>query len=110
MLDDDGVVVADSVRILRHLEATRPEPALFPREPAARARLDLFIEWFDEVWKPAPNAIEAELAGAAPDRAAIAAESARMDAWLDLFEDLLDGARPPAGPSSPPRTAWPSRS
>ena len=51
VLDDDGVVVADSVRILRHLEATRPEPALFPREPAARARLDVFMEWFDEVWK-----------------------------------------------------------
>jgi glutathione S-transferase len=91
VLEDGGVVVADSHRILRHLEATRPEPALFPSDPAARARLDVFMEWFDQVWKVAPNAIEAELSDATPDPAEIAVQSARMDTWLDLFEDMLAG-------------------
>ncbi len=89
VLDDEGVVVADSRRILRHLEASRPEPALFPSDRAARARLEVFMEWFEEVWKVAPNAIEDELDSAAPDHEAIAIHSARMDEWLDLFEHLL---------------------
>ncbi len=95
VLDDDGVVVADSHRILRHLEATRPEPPLFPREPAPRAHVDLFMEWFEQVWKPAPNAIEDELSGAAPDRGVVAAQAGRMDAWLDFFEDMLEGGAQP---------------
>jgi glutathione S-transferase len=91
VLDDGGVVVADSTRILRHLEATRPDPPLFPREPARRAELDVFLEWFNEVWKVPPNALEAELASGSPDAEAIARHSQRMDAWLDLFEQMLDG-------------------
>ena len=58
---DDGEVVADSVRIMRHLEERYPEPPLFPAEPASRAEVDLFLEWFNEVWKVAPNAMEDEL-------------------------------------------------
>jgi glutathione S-transferase len=84
-------VVADSRRILRYLEERYPDPPLFPREPARSAELDVFLEWFDEVWKGPPNAIEAELAGPDPDRARVDALAARMSAWLDLFEALLDG-------------------
>jgi glutathione S-transferase len=54
-------VIPDSVRILRHLEASRPDPPLFPRDPARRAELEVFLDWFNRVWKLAPNAIEAEL-------------------------------------------------
>ena len=72
--------------ILRHLERKYPDPPLFPAEPAARAQLDVFIEWFNEVWKVAPNAIEAET-----DPATIVAYSVRMRGWLDVFEALLDG-------------------
>ena len=57
VLDDDGTVVADSRRILRHLEATRPDPPLFPSDPCRRAGLEVFMEWFDEVWKGPPNAM-----------------------------------------------------
>jgi glutathione S-transferase len=51
----------------------------------------VFLEWFNEVWKVAPNAIEAELGKPQPDHERIAALGARMRAWLDVFEALLDG-------------------
>jgi glutathione S-transferase len=77
---EDGVVVADSQRILRHLEARRPDPPLFSGDPF----LDVFLEWFDGVWKGPPNAIaEAE----APDPAL----SERLRAWLGVFERMLTG-------------------
>jgi glutathione S-transferase len=88
---DDGRVVADSTTVLRYLEETRPDPPLFPRERARRAEMDVFLEWFNEVWKAPPNAIEAELEKPEPDRERIAALSARMGAWLGLFEAMLDG-------------------
>jgi glutathione S-transferase len=88
---DDGEVVADSVRILRHLEERYPEPPLFPAEPAGRAEVDMFLEWFNEVWKVAPNAMEGELGKDAPDATRVAELSARMRATLPLFEGLLDG-------------------
>ena len=88
---DDGQVVADSLRILRYLEDRYPEPALFPAEPARRAEIDLFLEWFGEVWKVAPNAMEDELEKEAPDEALVTELSARMRSTLPLFDDLLDG-------------------
>jgi glutathione S-transferase len=88
---DDGEVVADSVRILRYLDERYPEPRLFPAHPATRAEVDVFLEWFNEVWKVAPNAIEAELEKNTPDEARVTELSARMRASLPLFEGLLDG-------------------
>jgi maleylpyruvate isomerase len=84
-------VVADSTTILRYLEETRPDPPLFPRDRARRAEMDVFLEWFNEVWKAPPNAIEAELEKPEPDRERIAALGARTRAWLDVFESMLDG-------------------
>ena len=88
---DDGEVVADSLRILRHLDERYPEPPLFPTAPAGRAEVDVFLEWFNGVWKAAPNAMEDELEKAAPDEARVADLSRRMRATLPLFEGLLDG-------------------
>jgi maleylpyruvate isomerase len=80
LVDDDGsVVVVDSVRIMRHLEERVPDPPLF-----GLPEVDLFAEWFNEVWKVPPNAIEAST-----DPELIALLAARMDGWLDLFERLL---------------------
>ena len=73
VLEDGGDVLVDSSTILLYLEQRRPEPPLFPADPARRAEMGLFIDWFDRVWKVAPNAIEAELGQPQPDRAAIAA-------------------------------------
>ncbi|MBA2630443.1 MAG: glutathione S-transferase family protein [Thermoleophilaceae bacterium] len=91
VLDDDGVIVSDSTRILRHLEATRPDPPLFPRDAARRAEMDVFLEWFNEVWKGPPNAIEEALETDDPGLAAVAVHARRLDAWLDLFDAMLDG-------------------
>ena len=91
VLVDGDEVVADSTRILRHLEARWPDPPLFPPDAARRAELDVFLDWFNEVWKVAPNTIEDELEKDDPDRGLVAEHSTRMRASLDLFEALLDG-------------------
>jgi glutathione S-transferase len=69
---EDGLVLPDSSAILEELERRHPEPALFPREEPRRTEVRLFVDWFNRVWKRAPNqlvgrpgdvALEAELAG-----------------------------------------------
>jgi glutathione S-transferase len=89
----DGEVVADSTRILRRLDELHPEPPLVPADASRRAELDVFLEWFNEVWKRPPNEIEAELGRPQPDEEKIARLAARMDGWLDRFDALL-GTRP----------------
>ena len=90
-LDDDGFVVVDSSRIIEHLERRFPDPPLFPAEPARRAEVRVFVEWFDRVWKRPPNAIDAELGKQAPDHIRIAALEHELRATLDVFEAMLDG-------------------
>jgi glutathione S-transferase len=91
VIDDDGTVVADSTEIMRHLERRHPDPPLFPGDPSEAAELDVFLEWFNEVWKTASNEIEDQLASGDPDRGAIEREAARMAGWLDRFERMLEG-------------------
>jgi glutathione S-transferase len=79
---DGGHVVNDSLAILRHLERRNPDPPLF----APGAILDVFMEWFDAVWKVPPNAIAND-----PDGPEVEAHATRMDGWLDMFERLLEG-------------------
>lgn len=91
VIEDAGEVINDSVAIIRHLERRTPEPPLFPADPARQAELDVFIEWFERVYKFAPNEIEPELELPEPDVAHIEDLSAEMRARLDVFERLLDG-------------------
>ena len=91
VLVDGDAVIPDSTRILRHLDEKWPDPPLFPRDTARRAELDVFLDWFNEVWKVAPNAMEDELELANPDDDVIGAHRASMRASLDRFENLLDG-------------------
>ncbi|TMM14314.1 MAG: glutathione S-transferase family protein [Actinobacteria bacterium] len=82
LLTGDEVVV-DSPVILDWLEERFPDPPLVPRDPARRAEVRIFCDWFNRVWKRAPNAIAddgatEELAGA-------------MREHLGLFEELLGG-------------------
>ena len=91
VLVDDGRVVADSTIILRYLEELQPEPALWPRDPARRAEVDVFLDWFNRVWKRFPNEIEAERAKPEPDHARIDALGSELATALALFEDLLAG-------------------
>jgi glutathione S-transferase len=89
VIEEEGDVIFDSIAILRHLDEHHPEPRLFPDDPTHRAEVDAFIEWFERVWKGAPNGIEEELAKPQPDRTRVSTLAARMDAWLDWFEHLL---------------------
>lgn len=91
VLVDGDEVIPDSVRILRHLEAKWPDPPLFPRDAGRRAELDVFLDWFNEVWKAAPNAIEDALEGGGADERHIEGLAERMRGSLDLFEGLLRG-------------------
>ena len=89
-------VVTDSPQILRWLDRHYPEPPLLPADPATRAEVEIFCDWFNRVWKLPPNAIDAELGKAelgktAPAATAIAGWSAELAWALDLFEALLDG-------------------
>ena len=91
VLLDGGRVVSDSTEILRYLEVRHPEPPLFPRDRARRAELEIFLDWFNRVWKRPPNEIEAERSKDAPDEARIAELGRELAGALDVFESLLDG-------------------
>ncbi|MEA2280075.1 MAG: hypothetical protein QOK21_682 [Solirubrobacteraceae bacterium] len=91
VLEHDGHVVSDSQRILRYLEDQWPQPPLFPYDPLEAARVAVFLEWFDGVWKGPPNAIADGLERGDADGVALASESQRLRDWLDVFEGLLAG-------------------
>jgi glutathione S-transferase len=89
VLVDGTQVVADSTAIMRHLEERQPEPRLWPEEPARRAELDVFLDWFNRVWKRPPNEIDAELDKGNPDEIRIAELGVELSGSLELFEALL---------------------
>ena len=61
VIEDEGKVVRDSTAILRYLEERYPEKALFPVDPARRAEMEVFLDWFDRAWKRPPNQIFVEM-------------------------------------------------
>jgi glutathione S-transferase len=87
----DGEVVADSMIIVERLEALAPDPPLYPSDPAARAVMDVFVSWFNSVWKVPPNLLAEELDGPDPDSSRIVELGGVISARLQLFEDLLAG-------------------
>jgi glutathione S-transferase len=92
VLEHNGTVVVDSTEIMRYLEKLKPDPPLWPSDTAARAELDVFLDWFNRLWKAWPNQIEAELVDyEEADDQRIAPLSAELNAALDVFERLLDG-------------------
>ena len=91
VVDFDGEVVFDSPRIISRLEELHPDPPLYPAEPARRAELDVFVEWFQHVWKRPPNEIERILGLPETDPEHIAELAKLMDHWLDVFESMLQG-------------------
>ena len=91
VLEHDGLVLSDSPVILEYLERTFPEPALLPAEPARRAEIRIFCDWFNRVWKRAPNLYFAEEERAEPDPRRLQELGGRITASLPLFDDLLSG-------------------
>jgi glutathione S-transferase len=89
VIDDDGRVVFDSTAILEYLEKRYPEPPLYPRDEAQRTQMDIYIDWFNRVWKEPPNTLEAALLAHEPDQQHIDALAAWMTRNLDFHERLL---------------------
>jgi glutathione S-transferase len=91
VLVDGDEIVFDSPAVLEWLERRHPEPPLYPREPARRAEVQVFVDWFNQVWKRPPNLIAAELERPQPDPRRIEELGLRMRAAVDVFENLLHG-------------------
>lgn len=90
VLVDDDVVLPDSPAILRRLEEGYPDPPLWPADPARRAEADVFVDWFNHVWKRAPNLLYDEVTKPSPDLVRAEELGGRVTATLDRFEALLD--------------------
>jgi glutathione S-transferase len=91
VLVDGDRVLSDSPVILEYLEERFPDPPLYPADPARRAELRTFVDWFNRVWKRPPNLIVAEELRAEPNRERIAELEQRIADALPLFEDMLTG-------------------
>lgn len=98
VLVHDEVVVVDSMQIVSYLEDLVPSAPLYPSEESRYAEMMIFIDWFNRVWKLAPNRIEAELAAQQPDHMLITRLGREMAAALDGFDALLAGRSHLMGP------------
>ena len=85
VIEHDGELLHDSPAILDHVEARFPDPPLYPGDPSARAQVEVFCDWFNRVWKIAPNAI----ADHGPDPA----HAEALQHHQDRFEALLSDGR-----------------
>jgi glutathione S-transferase len=91
VLELDGRVIADSTAIIEELERLQPDPPLYPSDPARRAEVEIFVDWFNRVWKRPPNELEAELTKPDPDRKATERLGEEIAGALGRFESLLAG-------------------
>jgi glutathione S-transferase len=91
VLEHDGRVLTDSPVILEYLEGRFPAPPLLPADPARRAEVRIFCDWFNRVWKRAPNLYVVEEEKPEPDEARLTELGGRLTTSLPLFEDLLTG-------------------
>jgi glutathione S-transferase len=93
----EGEVIADSMRIVAHLEARFPQAPLWPADPARRAEAGILLDWFDRVWKRPPNLIaDAILAGDEPHQVWWDELSGSLDRFVGLLHErpFLLGAEP----------------
>jgi maleylpyruvate isomerase len=91
VLVDGEEVIADSTRILEHLELRFPDPPLYPRDPARRAEVEVFLHWFNRLWKRPPNELDALLSQPEPDEALVEELDRELTDSLAVFEALLAG-------------------
>lgn len=83
VLVEGETVLHDSPVIMRWLDERFPQAPLWPADEARRAEVDVFVDWFNRLWKRPPNLI-----AAGGDEQEY---GPRITASLDLFEALLAG-------------------
>ena len=94
VLVDGDKVLHESMDIVRYLEERYPDrPRLYPADPARKAEVLIFIDWFNRVWKRPPNQMTEELEKPAGkvDRARVEQLGKVMQDYLGLFEQMLTG-------------------
>ncbi len=91
VLEEDGRVVADSTAILEYLEERHPDPALYPPDEARRTEAALLIDWFNRVWKKAPNELDRTLSLDERVEKRVRAQAEELRRSRDRFEALLAG-------------------
>ena len=89
VLVDGDLEIFDSTQIFEYFETLKPEPALWPAEPKARARARLLEHRSDEVYFP-PIVRLMGLQNAPDDPAAVEARAASA-AYYDEMERTLGG-------------------
>lgn len=93
VLEDDGLVIAESTAILEYLDERFPDPPLMPRTAAGRALARQYMGWSTDTWPfawkrwVAPHAI-----GVAPGPEAAEQGKAELTAHLDALARPLSGA------------------
>jgi glutathione S-transferase len=80
---DDGTVIADSMAIMRRLDDDHLARPLWPDDASRAAEIDVFADWFNRVWKAAPNAIA--------DGLGTPEHWAELHDHIAVFERLLAG-------------------
>jgi glutathione S-transferase len=92
VIDDGGLVIAESLAILEYLEERHPEPALLPLEVADRARVRQLMCWSTDYWPPAwKKWMAPRLDGTAWTEASVAQGRRELADHLDVIEGWLDG-------------------
>ncbi|HYI19211.1 MAG TPA: glutathione S-transferase family protein [Solirubrobacteraceae bacterium] len=91
VLVDGDEVVTDSTRIMHWLEDRHPDRPVFPADPAPAAEVEIFIDWFNRVWKREPNMIADALDAGRAGGEDLDRWAARLQRRLDFFEGLLSG-------------------
>jgi glutathione S-transferase len=89
VLEEDGRVVADSTAILEYLDERYPDPPLYPQGEARRAEARLLVDWFNRVWKGAPNELDDLLGAPDRDEERVRALAEELEHSRDAFEALL---------------------
>ena len=100
----DGIVMAESAAICEYIEETRPEPALLPKDAAARMEVRRLVSWFDDKFH---NEVTSKLLyervnkkvmkAGYPDSSNVKAGAKAIKYHLDYMTWLLDHRRWLAG-------------
>ncbi len=92
VLEDDGLVVAESIAILEYLEERHPEPALMPTDIALRATVRQYMCWSTDYWPPAwKKWMAPHLPGLQSTPESVAEGRGELCMHLDVLDARLEG-------------------